>query len=77
MQDVTIQPPTKMEVFRRSRRITQQELAEVLRVSQPMVSHFETGKQTPTEQQLQMIADAIMYTGDPQDLLLPYGNTGQ
>lgn len=77
MQDVTIAPPTSMEVIRRSRKITQTELAELLNVSQPMISHFETGKQQPTELQLQKIADAIMFAGDPQELLLPYGNSGK
>ncbi len=77
MQDVTIALPTNMEILRRNRRITQVELAEMLNVSQPMISHFETGKQTPTELQLQKIADAIMYPGNPQDLLLTYGNTGK
>ena len=77
MQDVTIAPPTNMEVWRRSRRITQMELAEILGVSQPMISHFETCKQQPTDLQLQKIADAVMYQGDPQDLLLPHGNTSK
>jgi ribosome-binding protein aMBF1 (putative translation factor) len=58
-----------LEFQRRLKGLKQYELAEAAGTSQMVISFAETGRAMPSLYQLQKIAKALKYKGDPESLL--------
>ncbi len=74
MAPIAINPPRNIQVWRKSLNISQEALARHLGISQPIVSHYESGEKVPTVEQQKKI---LHFFGLPEtyleDLLKPYG----
>ncbi len=55
---------TQIRVLRTHRGLSQQELAAAIGVTHPVISYIETGKATPTAEQLARIKAALNWPSD-------------
>jgi len=62
-----------IQVLRREVDLTQIEVAQQVGVTQPEISMYERGYVRPPDDILSRIGEVLRYQGDPNDLLLPYG----
>jgi transcriptional regulator with XRE-family HTH domain len=63
-------PVIRLQYERIRRNLTQGQLAYISKLSQPLISLIETGRQNPTEDELEQLARALAIS-PPSVLLLP------
>ncbi len=59
MDNIKILLGRKIREFRKNKKMTQEQLAELVGIGTPNISYFETGKFTPAVETLEKIAKAL------------------
>lgn len=67
----------RMELERRSRRLTQAALGRECGIHPTTVSQIESGRVNATQRELRSLAEALKYAGDPSELAAEVSLQGQ